>query len=191
MIGLNTKIWPIICWEWKIYFMVKINSHEWNTLSTFLNLFLSNYYMYLEYISSIFHSIILKHTIEYQRYIAPVTSKDMHTPPPFLKSGHIYMKDAYHCTYLSCKYAHFWGSAESTEKSYFRFLFFELWLIVFVIYCDTPRVPPTNFFFQKWPNFQERCALSSVFFCATFSFWDMVDFVNVRPYIKSTISQKL
>ena len=46
-----------------------------------------------------------------------------------VRSGHIYMKDVH--------------SAESNEKSYFRFLFFELWLIVFTIYGDT-SAPPTK-----------------------------------------------
>ena len=53
-------------------------------------------------------------------------SKDIQTPPPpppspiFIKNAHI---------------------AESNEKSYFRFfrfIFFELWLITFTIYGDTP-----------------------------------------------------
>ena len=35
-------------------------------------------------------------------------------------------------------------SAESNEKSYFRFVFPVLWLIAFTIYGDTPCVPPTN-----------------------------------------------
>ena len=38
-------------------------------------------------------------------------------------------------------------SAELNEKSIFRFLFFELWLIVFTIYGDTPgfsSVSPTE-----------------------------------------------
>ena len=53
------------------------------------------------------------------------------TPPP--QKGHIYVKDAH--------------SAESNEKSIFRFLFFELWLIVFTIHGDTPgfsSVSPTQ-----------------------------------------------
>ena len=42
----------------------------------------------------------------------------------------MYMKDAY--------------SAESNEKSISKFLVFELWLIVFTIYGDTPGVNPRN-----------------------------------------------
>ena len=61
-------------------------------------------------------------------------TKDMQNPPHTpLRSGHIYMKDAH--------------SAESNEKSIFRFLFFELWLIVFTIHGDTPgfsSVSPTQ-----------------------------------------------
>ena len=34
--------------------------------------------------------------------------------------------------------------AEPSEKSIFLFLFFELWLIVFTIYGDTPDMPPTK-----------------------------------------------
>ena len=50
--------------------------------------------------------------------------------------------------------------AETNEKSNFRFLFFELWLIAFTIYGDTPGVPPTKKkVVQKWPNLQERYAL--------------------------------
>ena len=63
-------------------------------------------------------------------FTGPVPSKDMQTPPPPLRSGHIYMEDAH--------------SAASNEKSYFRFSFFELWLIVFKTYDDTPGVPPTK-----------------------------------------------
>ena len=47
-----------------------------------------------------------------------------------LRNGHIYMKDA--------------NTAESNEKSFFRFfrfLFLELWLILFRIYGDTQGVP--------------------------------------------------
>ena len=54
-------------------------------------------------------------------------------PLPLLKTGANFMKDAL--------------SAESNEKSYirfFRFLDFELWLIVFTIYGDAPGVPPTK-----------------------------------------------
>ena len=71
-------------------------------------------------------------------------TKDMQTTT--LRSGHIYMKDAY--------------SSESNEKSIFRFflfLFFELWLIVSTIYGDTPGfsiIAPTKIF-QKWPNSHE------------------------------------
>ena len=81
-------------------------------------------------------------------YPGPVPCKDP-SPPP-LRSGHIHMKDAH--------------SAESNEKSYFRyfrFLFFQLWLIVFTINGDTPGVPPTKIetVVQKWTNVQEICAL--------------------------------
>ena len=43
-------------------------------------------------------------------------------PPPTLRSGQIYMKDA-HC-------------AESNEESICRFLFFKLWLFVFTVFGD-------------------------------------------------------
>ena len=52
--------------------------------------------------------------------------KDMQTPTS--QRGHIYMKDA-HC-------------GETNEKSIFqvlRCLFFELWLILFAIFGDTPE----------------------------------------------------
>ena len=63
-------------------------------------------------------------------------------------------------------------SAESHEKSILRFLFFELWLIVYTIvytiYGDHPSggvgaMPPTNFFiiqpkFQKWFMKDAKCA---------------------------------
>ena len=70
-------------------------------------------------------------------YLGPVPGKYMQTPP--LSFAPICMKHAH--------------SAESKEKSIFRFLFFELWLIVF------------TFFF-----------VFLSLFCATFSLWDMVDF---------------
>ena len=54
--------------------------------------------------------------------------------------------------HIYVKDAHY---TEPNEKSIFLFLIFKF------IYN----------FVQKWPNLQERC-----FFCATFSFWDMVDF---------------
>ena len=63
---------------------------------------------------------------------SPVPSKDMQTPPPF-RIAQIFMKDAH--------------SVEPNEKSYimfFWFSFFELWLIVFIIYVDTPSVSPTK-----------------------------------------------
>ena len=44
--------------------------------------------------------------------------------PPHLRSGHIYIEDA-----------------QSNEKSYIRFLFFELWLIAFEIYGHTRCTP--------------------------------------------------
>ena len=59
-------------------------------------------------------------------------TNDMQAPSP-LRSGNICMKDAH--------------SAESNEKSIFRFLFFELWLIVFTIYGESPGcscVSPTK-----------------------------------------------
>ena len=49
----------------------------------------------------------------------------MQTPP--LGSSDIYMKDT-HCV-------------EPNEKSIFRFLFSELWLILFTIFGDTPEFP--------------------------------------------------
>ena len=53
----------------------------------------------------------------------------MQTPSP-LRNDNICMKDAH--------------SAESDEKSYFRFLFFELWLILITIYGDTLCVQLTK-----------------------------------------------
>ena len=69
----------------------------------------------------------------------PVPRKDIHTPLS-LRIGANFMKDAH--------------SAESNEKSFFRFLIFELWLIVFTIYSD---VPPTKNkkVVQNWSNSQE------------------------------------
>ena len=70
-------------------------------------------------------------------------------PPHILSNGHIYMKDA------QC--------AKTNEKIIFRFmriLFFELWLILFTIFkCFYFNNRP-NFFFQKWSNVHERCAMS-------------------------------
>ena len=59
-------------------------------------------------------------------------------------------------------------SAESNEKSYFRFfrfLFFELWLIVFTIYGDTQSVPPTKKKLFKVIKFtgKMRIALEMIF----------------------------
>ena len=48
-------------------------------------------------------------------YVGCFPTKDMQTAP--LRSGHIYIKDAH--------------SAESSETSYFRFLFPELWWILY------------------------------------------------------------
>ena len=84
--------------------------------------------------------------------------KDVQIPPPPLKSGHIYMKDGL--------------SAESNEKSYFIFLFFELWVIVFTIYGNTPGVPPTKKkVVQKWENLQERCAFICLWFFSSWVFF--------------------
>ena len=60
--------------------------------------------------------------------MALVPSKDMQISP--LIGDENFLKDAH--------------SADSNENSYFRFLVFELWLIVCTIYCDTPGVPPTK-----------------------------------------------
>ena len=62
----------------------------------------------------------------------PVPSKDMHSAylPPLFRRGHIYMKETH--------------SAESNEKSCIRFLYFELWLIVFTIYGGTTSVSLTK-----------------------------------------------
>ena len=92
-------------------------------------------------------------TINYW-YLGLVPSKDMQTPTAF-RSGHIYMKDAH--------------NSESIEKPHFRFfryLFFELWLIVFTIYGNTSSLPPTkNIKVQKCPNLQKnmRIALTMIF----------------------------
>ena len=68
--------------------------------------------------------------------------------PPPLSFAPIFMKDVH--------------SAESNEKYIFRYLFFELWLIVFTIY-GSPRfssVSPTEKkIVQKWSNLQKRCAM--------------------------------
>ena len=49
---------------------------------------------------------------------------------PFLSFAPLFMIDAH--------------SAESNGKSIFLFLFFELWLIVYTIYGDTPSLAPTK-----------------------------------------------
>ena len=77
-------------------------------------------------------SLILTH-------IGPVPSKDMQTSLSFAP---IFMKDA--------------PSAESIEKSISRFLFFELWLIVFTIY---QKFTDKKKGVQKCSNLQERCGL--------------------------------
>ena len=74
-------------------------------------------------------------------------SKDMQTSP--LRSGIIYMEDTH--------------SVESNEKSIFPFLFYELCLIVFKMYGDTPGFSsesPIKKIVHKWPKLQERCAMS-------------------------------
>ena len=89
------------------------------------------------------------------------------SPPLLTIIAPIFMKDAH--------------SAESNENAFFRlirFLFFELWLILFTIYGDTCNfkyVIDQKKVVQKLSNLQERCGFMS-FFCATFSFLDMVDF---------------
>ena len=67
---------------------------------------------------------------------------------------------------------------ETNEKSYFKFLAFEIWSVKGVTIRLQKKVV------LKWPNLQNRCGFirkryfnSRVFFCATFSFGDMVDFV--------------
>ena len=76
-------------------------------------------------------------------------TKGMQTTPLPLRIAPIFMKDAH--------------SAESNEKSIFRFLFFELWLIVFIIYGWHTWIfefhRPKKIV-QKWPHLQERCAMS-------------------------------
>ena len=58
----------------------------------------------------------------------------------------IFMKDAH--------------SAELNEKSFFLFLFFWLWLIVFTIYGEKSSLSPTKKkVVRKLPNLQESCAL--------------------------------
>ena len=71
---------------------------------------------------------------------------------------------------------------KKTIFRFFRYLFFELWLLVFTIYADTPsfsNVSPTKIV-QKWPNLQERCAISmnewKIKF-PIFSVWDIINFV--------------
>ena len=74
-------------------------------------------------------------------------------------------------------------SAKSIEKSIFRFLFFELW-IVFIIYGDTPgfsRMSPTKKeIVQKWSNFPGRYTMSwdaQWDAQSIIQFLDIVDFV--------------
>ena len=67
-------------------------------------------------------------------------SKDMQNPPP-LRTGHLYMKDA------QC--------AETNEKSYFRFLVFDL-----LVVKELPIRLQKNNFFQKWPNLQGQLGLN-------------------------------
>ena len=70
--------------------------------------------------------------------------------PSPLRSGHIYMKDSH--------------SAESNEKSYFRlfrFLVFELCMIVFTIYGDPPGMPSTKKKFFKSGQIYKKFTLSN------------------------------
>ena len=59
----------------------------------------------------------------------------MEMPPLRLRIDFIYMKDAH--------------SAGPNEKLIFQFLFFELWLIVFTIYGDTPGFSSVGFHKKK------------------------------------------
>ena len=94
-------------------------------------------------------------------------------PPPFLRRGHIYMKDA-HC-------------AETNEKSIFRFFFwvmvncvYNFWRLTIIFKCITDK----KIFVQKWPNLHEICEMcwnewkKNFLIFAIFSFWDMVVFVH-------------
>ena len=76
--------------------------------------------------------------------------KNMQTPP--LRSGYIYMTNA-HCV-------------ETNEKSILRYLFFELWLIIFQVFrwntliskCATDQNRKKKSL-QKWPISNEICAM--------------------------------
>ena len=91
--------------------------------------------------------------------------------PPPLKSGYPCIK------YAQC--------AETNEKWYIRFfqsLVFELFIGCQRCYHSATK---KNCIVQKWSNLQGKCGLnwqlffcSWVLFCATLSFWDIVDFIN-------------
>ena len=88
----------------------------------------------------------------------------MQTTSP-LRNGQIFMKDA------QC--------AETDEQSVFQFLFFEIWLILFSIFkCFyRPNMVKINCL-KRCAMFWNRFLCSWVFFfCTTFSFWDIIEFV--------------
>ena len=123
------------------------------------------------------------------RLFGPVLSKDMQNPPP---QKWPYLHEICEC-WMEC-----WVEWKIIHHI---FPIFE-WLIVFTIYGDTQSEPPTKIkVVYKWPNLQETCSLlwqwffsSWVFFCATFSFWDMVASPSQklcnRPYLWVKVAQK-
>ena len=92
-----------------------------------------------------------------------VSSKDMHTPPSPLRNSQIFIKDA------QC--------VETTEKLILRFLFFELWLSLFTIFNCFYRQNMVKILSQKMRNVLKRIYCSWGLFCASISYWDIVDFV--------------
>ena len=92
--------------------------------------------------------------------------------PSILRNGLILVEDAH--------------SVKLNEKSTSCLLFFELQLIVFIIFkcLDFFRViyswkftKPKKKLVSKWPDLQKRCGLLWIFFWGTYSFWDLVDFI--------------
>ena len=78
--------------------------------------------------------------------MGPVPSKDMQTPP-HTSFAPIFMKDT--------------QSTESNDKSNFRFLFFELWLIVSTIYKQTKNLGKNTPYGQQ--RFSKKNLFQNVF----------------------------
>ena len=67
------------------------------------------------------------------------------------------------------------------KNQIFRFLFFELWSILFTIFkWITDQKITLKKYYQKWPNLQEKCAMywnKQKFNFLIFNFLNMVNFV--------------